>query len=182
MKSCLECQIEVTGKRKRCPDCAKKVQREQITLSNRFKYANDTERREKVKNYNNEYLKRKTEEDPEFLNIRREKLRINAKERYKNNPHYKMYVKILRTLGFKNNNYFVKNYGYTVLEFNNHLESLFTDEMNWSNYAIVWEIDHIVPVLKMIKGGYTEAEINKLSNIRPCLISENRKRKGKFNV
>jgi len=46
--------------------------------------------------------------------------------------------------------------------------------MTWENYGKYWEVDHIISGVKMAKLGYTMEEINKLSNLRPLRVSENR--------
>lgn len=35
---------------------------------------------------------------------------------------------------------------FTIAQLRNHLEKLFTPEMNWENYGSVWEIDHKIPI------------------------------------
>jgi len=57
-----------------------------------------------------------------------------------------------------------------------HLESLFTTDMNWDNYGSYWEIDHIISGIKMAKLGYDVDSINKLENLRPMIVKENRSR------
>ena len=53
-----------------------------------------------------------------------------------------------------------------------HLESLFTDEMNWGNYGDYWEIDHILPLSKGGSFHYT--------NTQPLTVLENRKKGNKL--
>lgn len=50
-----------------------------------------------------------------------------------------------------------------------HLEGLFSDEMNWDNYGILWEIDHIKPLFYFKGLSVTEAvtEAWKLENLQP---------------
>jgi 5-methylcytosine-specific restriction endonuclease McrA len=46
-----------------------------------------------------------------------------------------------------------------------YLESQFTTDINWENYGIYWEIDHIKPLSKGGSFHYT--------NTQPLTISEN---------
>ena len=39
-----------------------------------------------------------------------------------------------------------------------HLESQFTDKMNWENYGDVWEVDHILPISKGGTFHYTNTQ------------------------
>lgn len=56
-----------------------------------------------------------------------------------------------------------------------HLESLFTPEMTWENYAAVWEIDHIQPL-----ASFDLTELAQMTqavswrNLQPLLIASNR--------
>jgi PHP family Zn ribbon phosphoesterase len=91
------------------------------------------------------------------------------KKHRENNPYYKLYCQCLWELKSK-----IKSKKSNELK--EYIETLFTDEMNWDNYGIYWEIDHINSATKMAKAGYTIDEINKLSNLRPLAIKENRER------
>lgn len=52
--------------------------------------------------------------------------------------------------------------------------------MTWDNYGSLWEFDHIISATRLAKLGYSVAEINKLGNIRPLLVVENRGRSRKL--
>lgn len=102
-----------------------------------------------------------------------ERVKLYSKEYQKihreNNPYYKLYGNCLSRIRYqlkKENS-----------ELRNHIESLFSNEMNWNNYGSYWEIDHIISAVKMAKLGYSIDEINKISNIRPLTIKENRERR-----
>lgn len=103
--------------------------------------------RENRREYNREYQKRHREE----------------------NPYYRIYCKCVWSLKSK-----IKSKGNNDLK--EHIESLFEDGMNWDNYGTYWEIDHIISATKMAKAGYDINEINKLSNLRPLKIKDNRER------
>lgn len=61
-------------------------------------------------------------------------------------------------------------------QFISHIEKLFTDDMTWENYGVYWEIDHIIPALKMLRIGYSIDEVNKFENLRPLKCHDNRSR------
>ncbi|EGV5393330.1 hypothetical protein FER63_23445 [Salmonella enterica] len=64
--------------------------------------------------------------------------------------------------------------GYTLSQLTAHLESLFTEGMEWANYGL-WEIDHILPIQWFIERELSDAKIvNSLTNLRPLWASENR--------
>jgi hypothetical protein len=55
---------------------------------------------------------------------------------------------------------------YSHIELKNHIESLFSENMNWSNYGNYWQIDHIVPV-SIFKDDTPSYIVNALENLRP---------------
>lgn len=55
--------------------------------------------------------------------------------------------------------------GYSALDLHNHMISLFTDGMSWSNYG-EWHIDHIKAVYKFDKDTHPSI-VNALSNLQP---------------
>lgn len=73
---------------------------------------------------------------------------------------------------------------YSVLDFDyfqlvHHLESQFIPEMNWSNYGLVWELDHIIPKNQFSFNSYDDIDFKicwSLINLRPILKSDNRSR------
>lgn len=73
---------------------------------------------------------------------------------------------------------------YGILPYNKeqlrqHLESLFTPEMDWSNHGSYWEIDHIIPQSLFDLSDVCNKDFRicwSLMNLRPLPISENRSR------
>ena len=70
---------------------------------------------------------------------------------------------------------------YSHLELKEHLESLFTDKMNWDNYGLFWQIDHIIPV-SMFKSETPIDIVNCLENLRPLDKLLNNIKKDKIDV
>lgn len=67
----------------------------------------------------------------------------------------------------------VQMLGYTCDELILHIESLFTDGMNWDNYG-EWHIDHIVPLSVLVDNGLTDpSEVNALPNLQPLWAVDN---------
>jgi len=75
-----------------------------------------------------------------------------AREQRKNNPKYRVNSSISSSirksiLGNKSGRRWEILVGYTINELILHIESLFTDGMNWDNYGKGgWEIDHEIPI------------------------------------
>lgn len=67
-----------------------------------------------------------------------------------------------------------------VYNFYIHIQSQFRDGMTWDNYGSLWEFDHIISATRLAKLGYSVAEINKIGNLRPLLVVENRGRSRKL--
>jgi hypothetical protein len=62
--------------------------------------------------------------------------------------------------------------GCSYEEYSLYLENKFTDNMNWENYGIYWEIDHTIPLSKGGSFHYT--------NTTPMTISANRSKSNKL--
>ncbi len=131
----------------------------------------------KIRKYQKEYSHKTKKERSNYARIR-----------LKTIPHVKA-RQMMR--GMINNMYFylkerktdktLKLLGYSVEQFRIRLEYQFDNKMNWDNYGIYWEIDHIKPIDRFIKQGETRPHIiNALSNIRPLSVSENRSKGNKF--
>lgn len=60
------------------------------------------------------------------------------KDKYHNDPDYKRYSSLLNKV-------------YKLIRkepIKSLFELKFDDKMNWDNYGIYWEVDHLLPVLK----------------------------------
>ena len=67
-----------------------------------------------------------------------------------------------------------KYLGCDIKEYKQYLEQKFTDKMNWDNYGIYWEIDHIIPTSK---GGSFH-----YSNTQPLSVTENRSKGDRLDA
>lgn len=128
------------------------------------------ERRDKNKDYynklNRQYIKNRKENDPLYRLTCSIRTLITQSFKSKYTKKSKKTIEIL---------------GCTFETFKEHIESKFTDEMNWDNYADYWELDHIIPV----SWALNEDEIVKLNhytNFQPLYwrdnISKGNRREG----
>lgn len=88
---------------------------------------------EKTKNNHRQYINKRRKTDINFRLIDNYRSRINVALK-----------------GVAKEESFRQILGCSIEEFKQHLESQFKPEMNWENYGKIWEIDHIV---SLIKGG-----------------------------
>lgn len=73
--------------------------------------------------------------------------------------------------------------GYTRNDLVQHLEKQFTPKMNWQNYGIYWEVDHIKPRSKFKYISFEEQEFKDcwaLENLQPLGKKENLKKSNKY--
>lgn len=110
------------------------------------------------------------------------------RDQYKTDPAYKgaclarsMLQRVLAMSKKKKNTKTFEAVGYTCEQFVAHIEKQFTNGMSWSLIGKGVEIDHIIPIIHFIKNGVTEVSvINALSNLRPIMSIENRKKRDKL--
>ncbi len=105
-----------------------------------------------------------------------------AKNRKKSDPLFKFTCNIRRLTiqAFKNNS--VKKsdktnniIGCTFKQAYEHIESLFTDGMSWSNHGTgngKWNIDHFIPI-SSAKNEADVLRLSKISNLRPLWYEDN---------
>lgn len=76
--------------------------------------------------------------------------------------------------------------GYTLEDLKQHLESLFTEGMNWSNQGVgygKWNIDHIIPKSRFKFNSPNDPEFKEcwsLSNLQPLWSSDNIRKKDRI--
>jgi hypothetical protein len=97
---------------------------------------------------------------------------IYMSDKFNNDPEYHRYSSI-------NNK--IKTLLKTDIKLREQFELKFDENMNWGNQGTYWEVDHIIPVLKLLRSGFvSDKEINNIDNIRPLKIKENRERNKKY--
>ena len=110
------------------------------------------------------------------------KKRIKTPKGKLNNCIKRLMWKSLR--GAKANHHWEDLVNFTVDQLKVHLEKLFTSEMNWDNYGIVWEIDHKIPVavFNYERPGDIDFRICwSLKNLQPLECSKNRSKQAKLD-
>lgn len=111
-------------------------------------------------------------------------MRLAMKKHRAKNNNYRLRDNIQTLLRYhiKNKTQSVIKYiGCTLQEYNDHIESKFKPEMNWNNYGVYWEIDHIIPISSFDLSISEEA--NKafhFTNTQPLTITENRRKSNKM--
>lgn len=127
----------------------------------------------------NEYYKNKNEK-----RSRVKRTKEQGRERYyKNRLSFNISRKIRYCLKGKKNNRWEILVGYTINDLKKHLESLFDEKMNWSNYGTYWHIDHKRPISSF---NITDCNCDdfkncwSLNNLQPLEKTLNMKKSDKF--
>ena len=68
--------------------------------------------------------------------------------------------------------------GCTSLELKHHLESRFTEGMNWDNYG-KWHVDHIKPI-SLAKTEQEAIQLSHYTNLQPLWAADNLKKSNKY--
>lgn len=158
--------------------------KELISIKRKKYYQKNKENvKQKVRDYiseNREFVnQRKKENRDKNKDFHNERNREYIKSRKENDPLYRLIcsIRTLITQSFKGQ--FTKKskktlqiLGCSFEEFKIHIESLFTDEMDWGNYATYWQLDHKIP----ISWSKTEEDVYKLNhytNFQPLYWKDN---------
>lgn len=75
----------------------------------------------------------------------------------------------------------IKSLGYSAEQLREHIESLWSEGMNWDNYGGkrgCWEIDHKKAVSKF-NWDVKVSLVNSLDNLQPMWVTDNRKKRNK---
>lgn len=74
----------------------------------------------------------------------------------------------------------IRHLGCSIPELRAHLEARFTQEMNWDNYGIVWEIDHVRPLANYdLSNPEIAMQLCHYTNLQPLLVLENKRKSNK---
>lgn len=172
----------------------RKKNKEKCRLWNRNQARKDKEKRRlyniRYRQENKEYLYKKKREwydknrsNPEFKKRNNERfyarLKANPLLRIKHNlrgDYGKRVRKIVR--GEKLTKRRVNMFGCSLIELKEHLESRFKKGMDWDNYGVHWQIDHIIP-LSIAKTKQELYDLNVYTNLQPLTIKENKMKSNK---
>lgn len=152
------------------------------------------ENKEKMKEYQKKYYSDNKEKMKEYQNGRYQ----NNKEYFQNyaksyNRDRRLIDPLFKMIGNTRNlikNSFLRKFtkkskktidilGCDFDFFSNHLSNLFDENMNWDNYGIYWEIDHIEPISNA-KSTDDIIKLNHYSNLRPLKKEDNRSKGNKW--
>jgi hypothetical protein len=137
----------------------------------------------KRKRYYQDNLEKEKTQQKSYRNIKKYQLLEKEREKYKNNPLFRLKRNVRRrinkVLKNKTNSSF-DIVGCSPHELKIYIENQFRDGMTWENYGkFGWHIDHITP----LDFGKTEIEIINLchyTNLQPLWAEENLKKSNKI--
>ena len=140
----------------------------------------------KNKEHRKQYLKEYREKNIDRI---REVKRTYEKTKKANDPIYKLInnfrtaiYQVLKENNVKKNGHYFDILKYSPDDLINHLESKFTDKMNWSNYG-EWHVDHILPISSFDIKEIGDEEFMKcweLKNLQPLWGDENIKKSNRI--
>jgi hypothetical protein len=124
----------------------------------------------------NKYQKNYSKENKDKI---RKRINNYVRKRYSTDIEFRLHYLLrnriytaIRDYKFNKKDSSIEELGCSIEEYVLHLESQFTDKMNWDNHGTYWEIDHIHPISKGGSFHYT--------NTQPLTIEENRKKSNKI--
>jgi hypothetical protein len=104
------------------------------------------------------YIKNRLKEDPFY------RLRLNVRNRLRG---------AMKVKGWHKDNEFSQYIGCSLDILKNHIQSQFSPEMTWDNYAKIWEVDH-VKALGFAKNDKEIYELCHYTNLKPILIADHK--------
>jgi hypothetical protein len=129
--------------------------------------------REEIK----KYIKRKNKE---YLPIRKHKIKEKRLNNFKYRLSEVLRSKIHKILNGKKTSY-KKIIGCELEQLKKWLEYKFDDKMNWNNYGIYWQIDHVIPINSFTFENEKEIQICfNWKNLQPLEKSENKQKTDKI--
>lgn len=208
LKICSKCkrELDITmfsknckskdGYKQQCKNCDKKYKEDNKEILREKEKQYREQHKQQIKEYyhNNKYknLQRKKQyyqqnkdKLEQYRKNNKEKRRVYMNSRYKSDNRYKIDVDSANLMTsilkgrIKNSPTLLLRCGYTAEQLRQYIELQFTLEMNWGNYGIYWEIDHIIPKNLFNYISYDDESYKqcwKLSNLRPLSKKENRLR------
>jgi hypothetical protein len=139
------------------------------------------ERVESARQYRQSYIGK------ESMRRSREKKRSTPKGKLNHSISTTVCKSLKQAGSFKNGCHWETLVGYKVEELKKHLESLFTEGMNWENYGYgkdKWCIDHKKPIISFHYDNFEHPDFKKcwaLKNLQPMWCLENFSKGAKIN-
>lgn len=201
-KVCIKCGIEkditlFRKKRNICKECNriyhKKYQKEnkyRISIQ-RKEYRDNNKHKRKEYYLKNRDKEIKYQKEYYHNNNEQEKKKRNArnKNRYKTEPVFRTMINIRNTIsrifyqGTKTGKT-IELLGCDIDLFMTHIETQFTEEMNWDNQGEIWHLDHIKPIasFKNIETCPIEQRLcSNWRNFQPLLAKDNLEKGDKWD-
>jgi hypothetical protein len=191
--SCRECD-KIYMKEYLSKDNNYNIQNEKNKINSKKKYSSDiVYKNNQNKNnklffkqnpkYWEEYREKNREKINKYQRERKEKTNIYRKEKRQNDVNFKLKENIrsyiYQTLKCKKSTSFSIYLGCFIEEYKLYLEKQFDKNMNWDNYGVYWEIDHILPLSSFNLNTLLEQKkAFNYKNTQPLTIHENRSKNG----
>jgi hypothetical protein len=121
-----------------------------------------------------------------YLKSNPEYYKIYRKNRYHNDPQFKLRVtlgiRLNKALKTHNKSTSVLNLiGCSINELKEYIEKQFTDVMSWENHGIYWEVDHILPCDSFnLIDIEQQKQCFHYSNLQPLSKTDNRIKSNKI--
>lgn len=167
-----KCSRVKSGLQPKCKSCRSQYAKDNssnICQKHREYYELNPDKMEKQKLYWKEYGKGRNEYHRNYQSNRR-----------KSDPLYKLKSTIshrirssIKSKGYKKSNKTQDILGCSFIEFKEHIQSQFTEEMNWDNHGTYWDIDHIIPI-SVAKNEEEVLRLNHYTNLQPLNSYYNR--------
>jgi hypothetical protein len=137
------------------------------------RYANLTEEeKQKGRDYKNKWEKENKEKVRKY---HKNTLANNPSLKIANNTRTRMY-QVLK--GINKSESTIELLGCSIKEYIVYLERKFDESMNWDNYGIYWEIDHIKELYKFnLLDPIQQKEAFHFSNTQPLSVIENQRKR-----
>lgn len=136
------------------------------------------------KKYYQEHKEQQQLSSREYRKKNKEVINQKARQKYANNVKLRLSKSIsnsmYRALKLnKTERHWETLVSYNLQQLKEHLEKQFDENMNWNNYGIYWEIDHIIPVNTFDFSSPEDSDFKicwSLANLRPLEKHENQSR------
>lgn len=171
------------GRCSNCKDCSRKTRKEWYAANRERAIEQSAEwQRNNTERYRESARMRRSENRDAHLKKRRDR----HKKAYKENQEYAMNHRMRAMLrrhfsrGCLKEMSTYEALGYKPQQLMQRLESQFKKGMSWGNYG-EWEIDHKIPMSKMIARGEVRPWIvNSLANLQPMWKEDNRSKGARW--
>lgn len=165
-----------------CKECYSKIHKEWYLKNKENQRQYYLKNKERIKSKSKEYIDNNKEKVKEYQKVYGKKYH---KKRRDEDPLFKMMGNVRNLIKNAFARKFTKKSKKTTdilcCDFetlSKHLQCQFDDKMNWENYAIYWEIDHIKP-LSSATNIDDIIQLNHYLNLRPLKIQENRSKSNR---